>query len=40
MNSWNGKLNLRVEEKVQLKIDYLMLKPIWRSEDGSRKTQR
>ena len=37
--SWNGKLNLSFEEKMELSTDSLKLKPIWRSEVG-RNVQR
>ena len=37
MSTWNRKLNLPLEEKMQLRKDYLKLKPMWRLEDGNRK---
>ena len=40
MITWNGKLNLPFEEKVQLRKDYPKLKPVWRSEVGNRKIQK
>ena len=37
MNSWSGKLNLPFGEKLQLREDYLKLKPTWNLEDENRK---
>ena len=40
INTWNGKLNLPYEVKMQLRKDYLKLKLIWKLEDGNRKFQK
>ena len=36
----NGKLNLPLKEKMQLRKDHLKLKQIWRLKVGSRKVQK
>ena len=36
--TWNGKLNLPLEEKMQLRKDYLKLKLIWKSERWEQKS--